>query len=118
MDKAMILNLVLVVLCAVVFGARTYFKTRGSVYEAASELIAQIESSGLIGKDKMAYVVGKLVELIPVPLKTIFTAERLETLAQEVFDNMKKYALEYAERIDKEKEEKEKEEPEKENTDE
>ena len=107
MDKSVIINLVIAVLCAAIYGAKVYFQTRGSVFEAASKLIAEIESSGLIGKEKMAFVVGKLVELIPIPLKSVFTLERLETLAQEVFDNMKQYALEYAKRIDDKNAEKE-----------
>ena len=60
--------------------------------------------SDLLGPEKMGYVVKKLYETIPMPLRTIFTLERLQVLAQEVYDNMKKYALEYMERIDNEKE--------------
>lgn len=107
MDKSAVLNIVLVVLCAGVYGVQLYFKTRGSVFESATQLISQIESSGLIGADKMAYVVSKLFAMIPVPLKTIFTEKRLQELAQEVFENMKQYALERAKAIDKKKQEKE-----------
>lgn len=100
MTTAQIINIVLVVICAAVYGISMYFKTRGSATEAASSLIAEIEQSGLVGKEKMAYVVSQLYELIPAPFKTVFTEDRLRVLAQEVFDNMKKYALEYLERID------------------
>lgn len=110
MGKSEIINIVLVVLCAAVYGISMYFKTKGKCSEAATELIALIESSGLIGREKMAYVVEQILTMIPAPLKTVFTADRVERIAQEVFDNMKKYALEYLERIDKEKEEKEPEE--------
>lgn len=102
MTTAQIINIVLVVLCAAVYGVSLYFKTKGSATEAATELIAEIEKSGWLGPDKMAYVVGELYEIIPAPLKAVFTKERLQVLAQEVFDSMKKYALEYLERIDKE----------------
>ena len=114
MDKSTIVSIILAVICAAVFGAKVYFQTRGSVFESASQLIAEIESSGLIGKEKMAFVVGKLVELIPIPLKTIFTAERLEKFAQEVFENMKQYALERAKRMDEEGKKKEEIPPEEE----
>jgi len=107
MDKSMIVNLVLAVLCAAVFGARMYFKTRGSVFEAASQFIAEIEATGLLGSEKMAFVVRQLIALVPVPLKSVFTEERLEELAQEVFDNMKQYALERAKKMDEKKKEEE-----------
>lgn len=101
MTTAQIVNIVLVVLCAAVFGVSMYFRTRGSATEAATSLIAEIEKSGLVGKEKMAYVVSQLYALIPVPLKTVFTEDRLRILAQEVFDNMKEYALEYLAELDK-----------------
>lgn len=107
MDKSTALNIVLVVLCASVYGVQLYFKTRGSVFESATQLISQIESSGLLGADKMAYVVSQLFAMIPVPLKTIFTEKRLQQLAQEVFENMKQYALERTKAIDKKKQGKE-----------
>ena len=84
MTTAQIINIVLVVLCAAVYGISMYFKTRGSATEAASSLIAEIEQSGLVGKEKMAYVVSHLYELIPAPFKTVFTEDRLRVLAQEV----------------------------------
>lgn len=104
MTTAQIINIVLVVLCAAVYGVGLYFKTRGSAAEAATQFIAEIEDSGLVGAEKMAFVVGQLVGMIPFPLKSVFTAERLQELAQEIFDNMKQYALEYLRRIDEEQE--------------
>ena len=97
-----IINIVIIVLSAAFFGVAMYFRTKGSATQSAIEFIALIESSGLVGKEKMAFVVGKLYELIPAPLRAIFTIDRLEILAQEVYDNMKKYALEYIERKEKE----------------
>lgn len=100
MTTSQIINIVLIVLCAAVYGVTLYFKTRGSATEAAEQLIAEIEQSGLLGKDKMAFVVSRLVEMIPFPLRSVFTVARLQELAQEVFDNMKRYALEYLSRLD------------------
>ena len=100
METSQIINIVLVVLCAAAYGVQLYFKTRGSVFESASQLISEIESSGLLGAEKMAFVVSKLFAMIPAPLKTVFTESRLRELAQQVFDNMKKYALERAKAID------------------
>ena len=85
MTTAQIVNIVLVVLCAAVYGVSLYFKTRGSATEAATQFIAEIENSGLIGAEKMAYVVSQLYAIIPAPLKAVFTEERLRILAQAVF---------------------------------
>ena len=104
MDKATIMNIVLVVLCTAIYGVQLYFKTRGSIFESASQLISEIESSGLLGSDKMAFVVSQLLGLIPLPLKNVFTEERLRELAQQVFENMKQYALERAKAADEKKE--------------
>jgi len=111
MDKSVILNIVLIVLCAALYGLRLYFKTKGSVFEAASQFIAEIENSGLVGPEKMAYVVSQLFALIPIPLKSIFTESRLQEIAQEVFDTMKEYALKYAKRVDEEAQAEENTEP-------
>ena len=112
MDKSVILNIVLIVLCAALYGLRLYFKTKGSVFEAASQFIADIENSGLVGPEKMAYVVSQLFALIPIPLKSIFTESLLQEIAQEVFDTMKEYALKYAKRVDEEAKAKEDVKPE------
>lgn len=105
MSTIEIINIVVIVLAAALFGIMMYFRTKGSAVASATEFIALIEDSGLVGKDKMAFVVSQLYQLIPAPLRTIFTEERLEILAQEIFDNMKQYALEYIARKEKEAEE-------------
>lgn len=105
METSQIINIVLVVLCAAAYGVQLYFKTRGSVFESASQLISEIESSGLLGAEKMAFVVSKLFEMIPAPLKNVFTEKRLRELAQQVFENMKQYALERAKAADEKKKE-------------
>ena len=111
METSQIINIVLVVLCAAAYGVQLYFKTRGSVFESASQLISEIESSGLLGAEKMAFVVSKLFEMIPAPLKNVFTEKRLRELAQQVFDNMKQYALERAKAADEKKQKEENTEP-------
>lgn len=95
MNVSEIITLVCVVLSAALYGVMMYFRVKGNATSAATELIALIEQSGLLGKEKMAYVVEELFRMIPAPFKSVFTEDRLETLAQEIFDNMKDYALEY-----------------------
>ena len=84
MDFLSVLEIIVVVICAITYGFMLFFKVRGNVLGAVSELIALAEASGLTGADK-----------IPAPLKKIFTPERLQSIAQTIFDWMRKYADEY-----------------------
>lgn len=95
MDFFSILEIVVVVVCAITYGLMLFFKVRGNVLGAVSELIALAEASGLTGPEKMAQVVAGLYGKIPTPLKKIFTPERLQNIAQTIFDWMRKYADEY-----------------------
>lgn len=99
MELSEILNLLLVLLCTTGAGIMFYFKVRGNVMAAVSEFIAMAETTNLTGAEKMAKVVGQLAQLVPSPLKTIFTAKRLEAIAQWVFDWMRKYADEYKSKL-------------------
>lgn len=105
MDTSTILSIVMAVLFAAAAGLELYFRTKGSASKMARELIAFIENSGLTGSEKMSYVVESLYNEIPAPLRTIFTVDRLRTLAQEIFDTMKQYALKYIDQIEKRKKE-------------
>lgn len=95
MDFISVLEIVVVVICAITYGFMLFFKVRGNVLGAVSELIALAEASGLTGAEKMAQVVDALYAKIPAVLKKIFTPERLQNIAQTVFDWMRKYADEY-----------------------
>lgn len=96
MDFFSVLEIVIVVICAITYGFMLFFKVKGNVLGAVSELIALAEESGLPGAEKMAQVVDALYNKIPAPLKKIFTPERLEKIAQTIFDWMRKYANEYS----------------------
>lgn len=95
MDFFSVLEIIVVVICAITYGFMLFFKVRGNVLGAVSELIALAETSGLTGPEKMAQVVANLYDKIPAPLKKIFTPNRLQSIAQTVFDWMRKYADEY-----------------------
>lgn len=95
MDFYNVLEIIVVAICAITYGFMLFFKVRGNVLGAVSELIALAEASGLTGAEKMAQVVNSLYTKIPVPLKKIFTPERLQKIAQTIFDWMRKYADEY-----------------------
>jgi len=90
-----IISTVVTVICAIICGVAFYFRVKGNVIAAVSELIALAETTGLAGPEKMAQVVTGLSNMVPTFLRKILTPERLERIAQWVFDWMRKYANEY-----------------------
>jgi len=93
-----VVALFLVVLCSISIGVILYFKVKGNLLAVVSELIALAEATGLTGAEKMAQVVNGLMELVPMVLRKVLTAEKLEVIAQYVFDWMRQYAEEYMSR--------------------
>ena len=85
MDFLSVLEIIVVVICAITYGFMLFFKVRGNVLGAVSELIALAEASGLTGAEKMSQVVNGLYVKIPAPLKKIFTPERLQSIAPDDF---------------------------------
>ena len=92
-----VIDIIVVVLCIIGYAVMVYFKVRGDVIGAVSELIAAAEATGLAGSDKMAQVVSQLAELVPAPFKTVLTQSVLQKIAQKVFDWMREYANNYIE---------------------
>lgn len=90
-----ILEIVIVALCAITYGFMLYFKVKGNVLGAVSELIALAEETGLAGSEKMDKVVDELYEKVPGPLKRVLNKECLEKIAQTIFDWMRRYTTEY-----------------------
>lgn len=90
-----ILEIVIVALCATTYGFMLYFKVKGNILGAVSELIALAEETGLAGSEKMARVVDALYEKVPGPLKKILNKTCLEKMAQTIFDWMRRYTDEY-----------------------
>ena len=90
-----ILEIVIVALCAITYGFMLYFKVKGNVLGAVSELIALAEETGLAGSEKMAKVVDELYEKVPGPLKRVLNKECLEKITQTIFDWMRRYTTEY-----------------------
>ena len=74
---------------------------KSEVLAKLPELIAQAESMNVPGTDKMKWVVDEIYHsLIPIA-KAYFTRNRIESIAQSVFDRIRNYADEYLKRIDK-----------------
>ena len=95
MDCVQVINIVAYVLCVVLFAVALFFKIKGNVVGAVSELIAMAEETNLAGSEKMAMVVSKLAEKVPAAFKGFLTEERLQEIAQWIFDWMRKYAVAY-----------------------
>ena len=92
-----IVEIIIVLLCVAAYGFMLYFKVKGNVVGAVSELIALAEKTGLSGSEKMAQVVEALYAKVPAWLRKIFTKDRLQDIAQWIFDWMRKYADTYVE---------------------
>ena len=97
MNTDLIVMILTFVLTVAVFAWGLYERVKGNAAASASAFIAEVESSDLLGKDKMAKVVGWLYDLVPAPFKKFLTKETLEVLAQKIFDYMKKYTYAYIE---------------------
>ena len=95
MDADKIITIISVILTVAIFAWGLYSKVKGNAAEAVSGLIAAAEETDLLGKEKMALVVGWLFDMIPTPFKKVLSKEFLEKLAQKIFDYMKKYAIAY-----------------------
>ena len=98
MNALKIVEIIIILLCVIVYGFMLYFKVKGNVVGAVSELIVLAEKTGLSGSEKMAQVVDALYSKIPAFLRKTFTKDRLKDIAQWVFDWMQKYADTYAEK--------------------
>lgn len=82
-----------------------YFKSRdlynrylASIQKRAVTYITEAESeyTGLKqGSKRMAFVVDALYEFLPSWIRVVFTKERLQEIAQDTFDEMEKFAMEF-----------------------
>lgn len=87
-----ILDIILIALYVGSVAVRAYLRVRNNVTEAVSGLIASAEETGMTGREKMAWVVEALSDKVPAPFRSFLTPERLEKIAQEIFNWMRQYA--------------------------
>ena len=74
---------------------------KSEVLAKLPDLIAQAESMTATGAEKMKWVVDEIYHsLIPIA-KAYFTRNRIESIAQAVFDRIRSYAKQYAQKIEK-----------------
>lgn len=95
-----ILNIIFLALSGAAFSLVMYFQVRGNLLAVVSQFIATAEKTGLKGSEKMAQVVSKLYERVPAFLKKFLTEEKLEKIAQWIFDWMREYADSYMSALD------------------
>lgn len=94
-----ILEIIVVIICAIIYGFMLYFKVKGNITEGISELIALAEKTGLPGNEKMSQVVDEMYKKVPMGFRKILNKKELEKLAQLVFDWMHKYAYSYMDSV-------------------
>lgn len=97
MNYQEVIGIVALVLEIAVLIIALYFRSKGNVIEIVSQLIAIAEQTGMPGPDKMAMVVEEMYTRLPAPFRAVLNKEKLQIIAQYVFDWMKTYALEYLE---------------------
>ena len=76
-------------------GIIAYYKSNAKLKGVVAELIAEAEQafdSTKSGGKRFAWVVNKLYELIPAPLKAIINKQMIEQIVQGTFDSMAAYA--------------------------
>lgn len=94
MDKAMV---ILQTIAMVVLGAAAvYYNANAKLKAKTTALIAQAEDTykdtTKAGGLKRGWVVDRLYELIPIPLRVIITRDMIEAIVQNTFDEITKYA--------------------------
>lgn len=94
MDKAIV---ILQTIAMVVLGAAAvYYNTNAKLKAKTTALIAQAEDTykdaTKAGGRKRSWVVDRLYALIPKPLRVIITRDMVETIVQNTFDEITKYA--------------------------
>ena len=95
MDWTNVLGLVSCVCVLVVLVIDWYTHSEKNIYAIVSKLIALAEETGMPGQEKMEMVVNGLYALVPAAFKAILTKEKLQDIAQTVFNQMKSYALDF-----------------------
>lgn len=83
-----------VLLCIVGFlmsymGFKNTFFTQITAFITEAELV--YKNTEKAGKDKMAYVVKKVRDMLPAVFRPFFTDEWIEKLVQQIFDSIKEF---------------------------
>lgn len=92
MDINAMLNILLTI-AIIVFALLNAFKKMGTtIYDKATFLIAEVAEYDMPGPEKMKNVVDNLYNLVPKAFQRFMTKQRLELIAQGIYDDMKLFA--------------------------
>lgn len=92
-----ILTIIRIALYLVIGAAALYFQYNTKLNKKATEYINKAEElykdSTKAGGTKFNWVVDKLYDILPVPMKLVFTKETIAVLVQRTFDEIQSYAV-------------------------
>ena len=92
-----ILAIIRIALYLVIGAAALYFQYNTKLNKKATEYINKAEElykdSTKAGGTKFNWVVDKLYDILPVPMKLVFTKETIAVLVQRTFDEIQSYAV-------------------------
>ena len=83
-------QIIAIAIVVIVLGFMAFWEIKkNGLKETALKLILEAEENMQNGDEKMAYVIEKLMSLIPMPLQLFITENMIKALIQKVFDNVK-----------------------------
>lgn len=98
-------DIIMLVVTIIFGGLSLYFKTKTTIVETAQSAIATAEATYSdavkAGSEKQQWVVNRIMDIIPAPLKLIFSRETVTTIVQAAFDQIERYAVQQLDKIAK-----------------
>lgn len=92
-----ILTIIRIVIYLVIGAAALYFQYNTKLNQKATEYINKAEElfkdSTKAGGTKFNWVVDKLYDILPAPMRLVFTKETIAVLVQRTFDEIQSYAV-------------------------
>lgn len=87
-----VIDIILTVLVLAMGMYSAYRSTDKTINSKVSYLITEAAKLDLTGSQKMSEVVNELYGYVPAVFKKFFTKEKLEQIAQSVYNTMKEFA--------------------------
>lgn len=89
-----IIDILLTAAVIILSVVNTYKNMGKTIDEKARKLIAEVAQLDILGSEKMQRVVDELYEkYVPNFFKSFMTKEKLEEIAQDAYDDMKRFAV-------------------------
>lgn len=101
MNVATVIDFILTAVILVYVVINAYRNMGTTISEKARYLIAEAARLDLLGSEKMQTVVNELYEkYVPDIFKAIMTKQKLEKIAQDIYDDMKNFAVNDGKKIE------------------